>query len=1003
MVSKIFSIVSFLSIFILIFVVQLDSSEDSRKTYIQRGNVRIEIPSWRGSAVYTKVLVGGKPIGTVRIGARVAQKNYKEWQSEKCQEYEIKEGKDFETIVATLVATYGAMTVTTIQETTVKDDGIISIRVVARSNNDFMIQEVGVPFVLTEPERWAGATVSLRNKDELLEETKFPPSGESETLLHSFATEIRVVHPESGEVRVTTKNKAQCYVQDGRKKSWIAGYCLLVDATNVELLANQEKELFEIEIRIVPPKTASSVINIIRNGSFEIATNGPTSTNPGLPDGFNTYYILSGTIQKGVLPGAFIGIDETNAVHGNRSLKISFPQGIDAKPVYLCTPYYRVMSEMNYTLSVSIKSDKEGFPIKFTFPGLNTTIKTSTKWERYSFTFKTPAESICSGLYISFDDVEAIKNGVTLWFDALQLEIGEVANPYKDTNIPLYYSDSNPFVLGTVPSITAVYTVHPPNIDGILDEPEWKKSSKLEGFLLMDGSRKPSESTEAYVLIDNNNLYIAVVCYDSKLKVGNVISKIEEDEEEIFGCDTVEVFIDPTHNYKNYFHFAVDLLGRKYDAKIQDKSWNTDWMVAVKHNNKKWIVEMAIPLSVLGWDPDPNGSIGLNICRVLHRTNEFIAWSPTGSNFHVPERFGILTGLKTFRTGVATSIRIGRGLSLLKNNEIFFPLGLYTVPDFAFSEVKKAGFNSVIAYEGYYNPYGKTFDKEKLQSYLDNAQKNGIFVLLSLCRNYYVAWRRRADEPNLSNIADMITMFKNHPALLGYYIADEPYGDSFRDAVNKVNSLVKKLDPEKITMLVLCNIEETIRFKDSADILGFDIYPIPSRPVSLVSKTMDAARAILRDEKPVWLVAQAFGGQESWFREPTPQEARCMAYLGIVHGAKGLFWFTYKPSYEPLWNELAKLNKEITELAPILLAEGPVSVGRLIGTPSVHYWCREFADKIVIIAVNESLEACEASFTVMGYVSKVEEMFEKRNLIIKDGSFKDNFIPQGTHVYIIKK
>ena len=128
-----------------------------------------------------------------------------------------------------------------------------------------------------------------------------------------------------------------------------------------------------------------------------------------------------------------------------------------------------------------------------------------------------------------------------------------------------------------------------------------------------------------------------------------------------------------------------------------------------------------------------------------------------------------------------------------------------------------------------------------------------------------------------------------------------------------------------------------------------------------------------------------------------------MAYLALTHGAKGLFWFTYKPVYGPLWDELGKLNREVAALAPLLLADGPWGAGRILGTPAVHYWSREFADRFLILAVNESSQPCSAVFAVSDKAETVEEIFEKRTLPLQQGVFIDAFSPLGTHAYTVRK
>ena len=90
-------------------------------------------------------------------------------------------------------------------------------------------------------------------------------------------------------------------------------------------------------------------------------------------------------------------------------------------------------------------------------------------------------------------------------------------------------------------------------------------------------------------------------------------------------------------------------------------------------------------------------------------------------------------------------------------------------------------------------------------------------------------------------------------------------------------------------------------FQD-ADIIWTDPYPIPSRPVTMVSRWVSDAVSIAGPSKPVWAVPQAFDwnvwnkGKIDQAHRPTPEEERCMTYLALVHGAKGILYWAHTAS-----------------------------------------------------------------------------------------------------------
>ena len=144
------------------------------------------------------------------------------------------------------------------------------------------------------------------------------------------------------------------------------------------------------------------------------------------------------------------------------------------------------------------------------------------------------------------------------------------------------------------------------------------------------------------------------------------------------------------------------------------------------------------------------------------------------------------------------------------------------------------------------------------------------------------------------------------------------------------------------------SFDQARRFSRSADFISVDIYPVPdyghnnlpNRTISCVGDYADMARELVWDEKPLWMVLQAF----SWadFNKavaktpetyPSKKQLRFMAWNAITHGAKGIFWYGRgcKEVYTPFYQRLAEVNLEISAVAKMMISG---RINYLKGLPS---------------------------------------------------------------------
>ncbi|MCL6519609.1 MAG: hypothetical protein K6T99_07215 [Armatimonadetes bacterium] len=348
------------------------------------------------------------------------------------------------------------------------------------------------------------------------------------------------------------------------------------------------------------------------------------------------------------------------------------------------------------------------------------------------------------------------------------------------------------------------------------------------------------------------------------------------------------------------------------------------------------------------------------------------------------------------------------------NGKPFFPIGIYTLQnkdgknhDAVMAEGKAAGFNMTVFYA--YTP-------ETVTPLLDAAARNGILAFIYPTIPFSIeGGKTLTDEA----IVKDIELRKNHPALLGWYVVDEPEGigkGSVEEVLHRYK-LIKKTDPKHPCSLVVMSPQAAEKYRLCTDIMWIDPYPIPYRPVTYVTDCVSGAIKAVGKDKPVWAVLQAFDwnvwktGKVDKVHRPTPEEERCMTYLALVHGAKGIIYWAHLGSryyihdYPLHWATVKKLAGEMKLLTPALLArsiEGTLAVSP-VDAP-IDTMVKQVGDAFYVLAVNHNSDACKATFNLKGLQksARVEVVFESRTLEAKDGIWSDNFAPLEVHVYKIK-
>ncbi len=338
------------------------------------------------------------------------------------------------------------------------------------------------------------------------------------------------------------------------------------------------------------------------------------------------------------------------------------------------------------------------------------------------------------------------------------------------------------------------------------------------------------------------------------------------------------------------------------------------------------------------------------------------------------------------------------------NNKPFFPNLIWGIPggdnlEAAMAEASNNGLNSFMAFLNHDAP-----------RVLDLAQKYNLKVILRI--EGLLKKRTNSFHNFYENMTSAVI---NHPALLGYFLIDEPAwcGHPFSPVLHAYR-IVKTIDP--------CHpvwINEAPRnssgvgteFSKACDIFGVDIYPVgssthsdlPEKGLPSVGQYTRIMRNAVKDQKPIIMALQTFAWNDLKKSKKEPiypnrHQLRFMAYDSIINGASGISWwgqeFVKRPGF---YDNFFAVTRELYQMTGILSA--PASAKSIAcSSKKIEYLLKQTQSGPVLIAANSGKDNIKVTFTVP-WKESVNVLFENRQLAGRE--FSDTFKPYDVHIYAI--
>ena len=167
-------------------------------------------------------------------------------------------------------------------------------------------------------------------------------------------------------------------------------------------------------------------------------------------------------------------------------------------------------------------------------------------------------------------------------------------------------------------------------LDGALTEPIYEAVPPITGLiqLVPDVGEPATERTEAWIMFDRENIYVAARLHDSAPPSEWIANEMRRDTTQLRQNDNFAAFFDTFYDRRNGFNFYANPLGGRSDSQFTNEGnpnndWNPVWDVRTGRFDGGWTIEMEIPFKTLRYRPGAPQLWGIQLRRGIRRKNEF--------------------------------------------------------------------------------------------------------------------------------------------------------------------------------------------------------------------------------------------------------------------------------------------------------------------------------------------------------------------------------------------
>ena len=255
-----------------------------------------------------------------------------------------------------------------------------------------------------------------------------------------------------------------------------------------------------------------------------------------------------------------------------------------------------------------------------------------------------------------------------------------------------------------------------------------------------------------------------------------------------------------------------------------------------------------------------------------------------------------------------------------------------------------------------------------------------------------------------SKLDNLMKVIKNHPAVATWDIVDEPAIRNITPA--KIMPCVKQVRAYNTGRPLRISFSDPTavkNYRECYDMPAVHKYVLPYDGLAAMGKVV---RGVVSDIAPGESPQITLQSWVHWYDETQrPQSAaqtRSIAYIALVNGAKGLWWYHFPTAYRipHLWDALKLLNAELFELEDVILGKRTV-VKSIPATVEAAVFTN--GTRTIVIAVNTAKTKARATLNGIPGSTLTELFADNAAVKVAKGKTVFDLPAESTRIFEVSK
>jgi len=261
----------------------------------------------------------------------------------------------------------------------------------------------------------------------------------------------------------------------------------------------------------------------------------------------------------------------------------------------------------------------------------------------------------------------------------------------------------------------------------------------------------------------------------------------------------------------------------------------------------------------------------------------------------------------------------------------------------------------------------------------------------------------------MDQFASQLDAYAQHPSLVLWNHYDEPGYDLQKESMPDFVRLMEQKDGYHPVVQLFCGSFRNVPAWMSYWEGGVGVIDIYSGVDFFVDHIEPAGDLLEKLRRPFWVVPLGdYCSGSRYFGQPS-EVKRVQAYLALIHGATGLYYFRWPPLHIETFNDYKRLAAEARALSPALLAHKPectLTWESISHKDALHAsWRRMPGRGYVLLAANVTNRPVDAVYRLpfLPDGTEVTRMFGEGAYTLRDRSFSETLEPLATRAYFIAR